>query len=492
MPFMRGHTSSFFYLAWPYGLAVLAVAFLTGLAWLFKDHLNVQVIALLFLLPVVLSARLGGMGPGILSATCAFLSLNYFFIPPLFTLVVHHTQDLLALIVFLVIAVVISQLLGRAQLGMAIAFSREHEATRLYELSTALAGLQDDEAIARTLAEKIHQAFAIERVEVTIKGPSSGGYLNFNYPAQPATLAKKPDITTPLMTARGEQGQVHLWRKGASLSPQEQRLLSTFANQGALAIERANLVQAENRTKILEESDRLKSSLLSSVSHELRSPLATIKASISSLRSGAVDWDSDARQDLLAAIEEESDHLNQLVGNLLDMSRIETGALRPQRGWNSMAEIVNGVLKRMRPTLQQHHIILDIPADFPLLPVDYVQMEQVFTNLLSNSVKYAPPGSNIQVCASLQNDQEALIQVSNQGPPVLEEHLERIFDKFYRVTAADKVTGTGLGLSICKGIIEAHGGRIWAENQPEAFVFKFTLLLTYEGARPHVPEEVSE
>ena len=488
---MRGNQSSILMFAWHYGLAILAVAFLTGLAWLFRGHLDVQVIALLFLLPVVLSARMGGMGPGILSATCAFLSLNYFFIPPLFTLVVHHTQDLLALIVFLIIAVVISQLLGRAQLGMEIAFSREHEATRLYELSTALAGLQDDEAIACTLAEKIHQTFAVARVEVTVKDPNSGGPLNFNFPELPAGLPKKPDLTTPLMTARGEQGRVHLWRNGAPLSPQEQRLLSTFANQGALALERASLVQVENRTKILEESDRLKSSLLSSVSHELRSPLATIKASISSLRSGVVDWDSDARQDLLAAIEEESDHLNQLVGNLLDMSRIETGALRPQRGWNALAEIVGGVLKRMRPALQQHHVNLEIPADFPLLPVDYVQMEQVFTNLISNSVKYAPPDSIILICAWLQNEQEALVQVSNQGPPVLEEHLERIFDKFYRVTAADKVTGTGLGLSICKGIIEAHGGRIWAENQPGAFVFNFTLPLSWEGARPHAPEEAS-
>ena len=487
MPGMRRQKNSPLYVAGQYALAVLSMAILTGLALVFRSRLSIQVVALLFLLPVLLTARIGGLGPGILSATCAFLCMNFFFIPPLYTLTVFHTQDLLALIVFLVIAVVVSQLLGAAQAGIATAFSREQEATRLYELSTALNGLQDAAAIACTLAEKIRETFATDRVEITLKGRKPDEV--YSLPEFGSSRPEQPDLNTPLMTARGEQGRVRLWRQEAPLSTQEQRLLNTFANQAALAVERATLAQNENRTKVLEESDRLKSALLSSVSHELRSPLATIKASISSLRSGAVEWDSDARQELVAAIEEETDHLNQLVGNLLDMSRIETGALKPQRGWNSLAEIVNGVLKRMRPATQQHRIELDIPADLPLLPVDYVQMEQVFTNLLSNSVKYAPPGTTIQVRARRQGEQMALVQVSNQGPPVDDEYLERIFDKFYRVTAADKVTGTGLGLSICKGIIEAHGGRIWAENKPGAFIFNFTLPVTWEGAHPHVPQE---
>jgi two-component system sensor histidine kinase KdpD len=487
MQIMRWQKDSLLFNMGQYALAVLSVAVLTGLALLFRTKLSIQVIALLFLLPVLLSARIGGLGPGILSATCAFLCLNYFFIPPFYTLAVFHTQDLLALIVFLVIAVVVSQLLGAAQAGISTAFSREQEATRLYELSTALNGVQDDAAIACTLAEKIHETFATNRVEIALKGHKPGE--SYNLPENGPDLLEQPDLTIPLMTARGEQGRVRLWRKGTPLSAQEQRLLSTFANQAALAIERATLAQNENRTKVLEESDRLKSALLSSVSHELHSPLATIKASISSLRSGAVEWDSDARQELVTAIDEETDHLNQLVGNLLDMSRIETGALKPQRGWNSLAEIVNGVLKRMRPALQQHTIELKIPTDLPLLPVDYLQMEQVFTNLLSNSAKYAPPGTMIKMSAQRQGEEMALVQVSNQGPSVDDEHLERIFDKFYRVTAADRVTGTGLGLSICKGIIEAHGGRIWAENKPGAFVFNFILPVTWEGAHPQIPEE---
>ena len=191
------------------------------------------------------------------------------------------------------------------------------------------------------------------------------------------------------------------------------------------------------------------------------------------------------------AIEEETDLINQLVGNLLDMSRIETGALKPQRKWNSLLEIINSVLKRTRQGAAQHQIKLDMPEDLPLVPVDYLQIEQVFSNLISNSLKYAPLNTVIGISARVQPDQMVHVQVSNQGPHVAPENLERIFDKFYRVTSADKITGTGLGLSICKGIIEAHGGKIWAENAADQFVFHFTLPISWEGTLPHIPEEAS-
>jgi len=241
---------------------------------------------------------------------------------------------------------------------------------------------------------------------------------------------------------------------------------------------------------VLEESDRLKSALLSSVSHELRTPLATIKAAVTSLRSGEISLDAAAQQDLQAVIEEETDHLNQLVGNLLSMSRLEAGALRPQRSWNVLAEIVNTVLRRMQPDIKNHRLVVSVSEDLPLVPVDFTLMEQVFTNLVSNSIKYSPAGSLIRIQAQLLAKQSLLVQVSNQGPPVPVQHLERIFDKFYRITAADRVTGTGLGLSICKGIIEAHGGRIWAENLTDGFVFKFTLPLSLEGLGPRTPVEL--
>jgi two-component system sensor histidine kinase KdpD len=287
-------------------------------------------------------------------------------------------------------------------------------------------------------------------------------------------------------------GQIRLWRAAPALSVGEKRLVKTIASQGALALERAALAQAESRARLLEESDRLKSSLLSSVSHELRTPLATIKAAASSLRSGEVGWDSPARTDLVAAIDDETDHLNMLVGNLLDMSRIESGALRPQRTWNVLSEILQAVTARMRRIAEHHELVVEIPSDLPLVPVDFVQMEQVFTNLISNSIKFAPPNTVVRVQAHQVGDTALQVQVSNQGPPVPAEHLGRIFDKFYRITAADRVTGTGLGLSICKGIIEAHGGTIWAENLPDGFAFHFTLPLKMDGSAPPLPPEEYE
>ena len=256
-------------------------------------------------------------------------------------------------------------------------------------------------------------------------------------------------------------------------------------------MERVRLGKSENKARVLEESNRLKSSMLNSVSHELRSPLAAIKASVSSLRSGAVDWEFAARQELLATIEEETDHLNLLVGNLLDMSRIESGALNPQKRWNSIGEIAAGVVTKMRKQLQGYQLEIDFPPDLPLVSTDYVMIGQVFTNLISNSVKYAPEGSAIRLKAA--QEKECLhVQVTNQSPSVPDEHLERIFDKFYRITAADRVTGTGLALSICKGIIEAHGGKIWAQNQPDHFVFHFTLPLALNGILPDYPKEAAD
>jgi two-component system, OmpR family, sensor histidine kinase KdpD len=188
-------------------------------------------------------------------------------------------------------------------------------------------------------------------------------------------------------------------------------------------------------------------------------------------------------------VDEETDHLNLLVGNLLDMTRIEAGYLQPKRNWNVLADIVRSVTERMRRSLRNHQLQVEVSEDLPLVPVDYVQVEQVFANLISNSAKYSAPGSVVLIRA-WQLDQAWLqVQVHNQGPAVSAKDLERIFDKFHRVTASDRVTGIGLGLSICKAIVEAHAGRIWAENTPQGMAFNFTLPLTWEGAVPSVAEE---
>jgi two-component system, OmpR family, sensor histidine kinase KdpD len=462
-----------------YFLAIGSIAFITAVFFTLREGLDATLIALLYLIPLGLITAFWGLGPGITSALIMFITFNYFFIPPYYTLTVHRPADVVILVVFLVVAVVISQLVGRMQASLVAATAREREATQLYELSTALTGLHDDHAIAQILARQVQAVSQGEYVKLNITGAEP---FAFHLPeSTPPT--RSPEFALPIQAARGVLGEILLWKAAPAISSSEKRLLQTFASQGALALERARLAQAESRAKVLEESDHLKSILLSSVSHELRTPLSTIKAAASSLRGHEVSWDSPARTELIAAIDDEADHLNMLVGNLLDMSRIESGALKPKREWNILPEIVESVLARMRYSAEEHKLEIDIPESLPFVPVDYVQMEQVFTNLVSNSLKYAPSNTVIRIRANIEVD-TIHVQVSNQGPQVPPEHLERIFDKFYRITAADRVTGTGLGLSICKGIIEAHGGRIWAENVHDGLAFNFTLPLTWEGAAP--------
>ena len=469
--------SSKYLLAWGF------IALVTAILFTLREALNTALVALLYLIPLGLITAFWGLGPGITSALATFLTFNYFFIQPYYTLAVHRPTDVVILVIFLIVAIVISQLVGRMQASLAAATAREREATQLYELSTALAGLRDTHTIAEILAKQVQDISQAEAVELNITGtqPFAFRLPELNQPTHP------PEWVALIQAAPGVLGEMRLWRAAPALTSSEKRLLQTFASQGALALERARLAQAESRAQILEESDKLKSAILSSVSHELRTPLSTIKAAASSLRSNDVNWDSPARPELIAAIDDEADHLNMLVGNLLDMSRIESGVLNPKRDWNILSEIIGSVLARMKHLAVEHRIEVDVPESLPLVPVDYVQMEQVFTNLVSNSVKYAPEKTVIRISALVEGETIHVI-VSNQGPQVPQEHLERIFDKFFRITAADRVTGTGLGLSICKGIIEAHGGRLWAENITNGLAFNFTLPLIWEGvSSPKLP-----
>jgi len=442
----------------------------SALLYPFREMISLAVVAVVYLVPVTIGAAWWGLGPGVASAVVAFLAFNYLFIQPYYTFNVHNPGDWVVLVAFLAVAVVISELMGRVRTNLGIARAREAEALRLFELSTTLARSRDEQTVAAALAEKAIDALLADRVEVTIETASGNATL-----ARGMTFTVKPDVISPLQAARGLIGEIRLWRIRPPIEPAEQRILQTFASQGVLAIERIRLSNADRKARVLEESDRLKSSLLSSVSHELRSPLAAIKASVSSLRSGEIEWDTEARADLLATVEEEIDHLNVLVGNLLDMSRIEAGALKPQKKPNMLSEIVGAVLARLRNQTQHHRLEVEVRDDLPLVKVDFVQMEQVFTNLLSNSLKYSPPGSTIRLTASQQDEQTLLVRLTNQSIPVPESDLERIFDKFYRINPSERVTGSGLGLSITKGIIEAHGGKIWAENLPDGLAFNFII-----------------
>ena len=472
--------------------SALAVAATTLLLLPLRQQLNTSTVALLFLAPVLFSTTIWGLGGGVVAAGSAFLAYNYYFLQPYYTLRVHATQDLLALTIFLIVAIVISQLVGQARAGRAAATAREQETIRLYELSRALSGISDPQQVAQVTAQLAQVTFLAAYVEIGAEKTAASPLLS-QAPAEASRPANPPEIVAPLQGPGGLQGELRLWRT-EPLAETDERLLGAFTAQVGLALERAALAQTRTQARILEESDRLKSALLSSVSHDLRTPLATIKAAITSLQSGEVDWGSPERQELLDVVNEETDHLNYLVGNLLAMSRIESGALQPNRQWNYLAEIIASALVRIRRSLESHRLQVQLPEDLPLIPVDYVQMEQVFINLVSNSLKYAPPGSAITISAWMQSPAQVVVQVHNQGPPVAQEHLERIFEKFYRVTNAERITGTGLGLSICKGIVEAHGGQIWAENLNDGFAFFFSLPAGQPGlAQPNLkPESTGE
>jgi two-component system sensor histidine kinase KdpD len=466
-----------------FSLAVLSIVLMTLLLYPARDELNTSTIALLYLIPVLFSTTLWGLVPGVLSSFLAFLAFNYFFLQPYHTFTVHNTQDLVALFIFFVVSVVISQLVGRTRSSLAAAVARENETIYLYQLSLELAGVNSLTEVASVIAHKTAGILQTAYLELHLQPGSGRADFLLSLPDE-GEITGKPDVVIPIETVRASLGEIRLWLGGRTLTPTEERLVKAFAAQGGLALERVALANAETQAKILEESDRFKSIILSSVSHEFRTPLSTIKAATTSLLSDDIPWESSTRTDLLTAVDEEADYLNYLVGNLLDMSRIEAGALQPKKQWNFLIEIVGSVLERMRRMMADFRLEIEIDDDFPLIPVDYYQMEQVFTNLLNNSVKYAPKGSAIHISAKVQDPATALIKITNEGPQVNPEHLNRIFDKFFRVTAPEKVSGTGLGLSICKGIIEAHGGQIWAENIPGGLAFVFTLPLLLDGNPP--------
>ncbi|MCX6082893.1 MAG: DUF4118 domain-containing protein [Chloroflexi bacterium] len=451
-------------------LSLLTSGFLFSISSLFPIHNTA--LALIFLLPVGFSASLWGLLPGITAAMVSFLAFNFFFIPDIYTFQVKQTEDLIVLAAFLGVAIVISELTGRVRRNLAAASAREQEAIRLYEFNTLLSGTMNEYSAARIILEKIGQTLRANRVEILIETSPDPVLM-----ARGVTLEKifhKKPFVLPLQSVRELIGEVRIWCD-QPIRDSEERILRIFASQIVLTIERMRLEGQARKSRVLEESDQLKSSLLSSVSHELRSPLAAIKASVSSLRSEEIAWNSDARIDLLTTVEEEIDHLNVLVGNLLDMSRIEAGVLKPQKKPNLLPEIIAAVLGRMHTQTQNYIIKAEVSEELPMVNVDYVQMQQVFTNLLTNSLKYSPPGTKINILASNTDPNFILIELINESKPVPETDLERIFDKFYRINPTERITGAGLGLSICKGIIEAHGGKIWAENVAHGLAFKFII-----------------
>lgn len=254
----------------------------------------------------------------------------------------------------------------------------------------------------------------------------------------------------------------------------------TFLDQAAALIERVRLQRENLRVELLQRTDALRSALLSSVSHDLRTPLTVIKAAASSLLQEDVNWDEEAQRSFALSIEREADRLNRLVGNLLDMSRIEDGALKPEKDWYQLTALIQDVLDRLQPLLQGRKVSLHLPTDLPAVELDYLQIDQVLTNLVENAVRYTPPESPIEVSAQ-RSGEEIIISVADSGPGIPEDDYERIFDKFYRVLNTQgrhpaSPPGSGLGLAVCKGLVEAHAGKIWAEPRPGGGAIFFVVF----------------
>ena len=265
------------------------------------------------------------------------------------------------------------------------------------------------------------------------------------------------------------------------LTSDQRQVVETSASLTALAIERIRLTEQANQAQVLRATEKLMTALFNSLSHDLRTPLASVTGVLSSLREdetqagGMQILDQDTRHILLETAWEESQRLNRLVGNLLDMTRLEAGAVRLSRAPCDIQDVIGSAIAQLAERLAEHPVRAKIHSDLPLVSADFVLLTQVLVNLFDNSVKYSPSGTTIQVNARQQDD-NILIQVSNAGPDIPASDLERVFDKFYRVEKPDQVSGTGLGLAICKGIVEVHGGRIWADNRPEGGPI-FSILL---------------
>jgi len=448
-----------------------------------RHVVGIEIIALLYLFPIGIISTLWGMRASLLSAVLAFFTLNFTFIPPYYSLSVHHAQDLVILLVFLVVSLFISQLVGRLRQSLQVAKAREMEAISLFDYMVTLTALQDEKVILDALVRQVQGVVHAKRVVATLQrkqedntGPNILSS-EFCFESDVSTVKEEPDICLPLLASQPSWGEICIWRAGKPLSQAEKRYLQIFISQTSLALERLRLSHAEVQSRVLAESDRLKTLLLSSVSHELRTPLAAIKAAISSLNRATVELNEASRRELLAMIEEETDHLNLLVGNLLNMSRLEAGALILERSWSALEEIVRSALERTTIYSAEHQVISRLPPDLPELYVDYLLMEQVFINLINNSLKHSPAGSTVEIVVFPHEADYVRVEVRNQSPAIPLEYLERIFDKFFRLEQPGRVRGIGLGLAICKGIIEAHGGKIWAENRSQGIAFVFTLPL---------------
>ncbi len=484
-----------------YALSAGLVGLITLLSALVVPGIDPTNLIMVYLVAVVIAAIYLGRGPSVLAAILGVLALDFFFVPPHFTFAVADTQYLLTFVGLLIVGLVISALTARVREQADIAERREMQTAALYEFTRDLAASVSLDDILQTMMRHVQQTFGRgtiiwlpqgNNLEVRAHSPALQVTKDQAVAAQwafehgePAgqnttTLAATGIRCMPLKTAHGIVGVLGIGLPDSSaLLPQEQRrLLESFANQAALAIERAHFAEQARQTLVLQAAEKLQTALLNSISHDLRTPLVSITGTLSTLQEDAND---SVRQSMIETAYGEARRLNHLVGNLLDMTRIEAGAMRLRQEPCDVQDIIGSALEQLSERLKARRVMVALPPELPLVPMDFVLIVQVVANLVDNAVKYSAADAPIDIHACISGDRLE-ISVADRGIGIPTADLERVFDKFYRVRRPDGVSGTGLGLAICKGIAEAHAGEIKATNREGGgTVVTLTLPLTRGG-----------
>ncbi len=476
-----------------YVQALIALVLATCINVAFSELNWFHNFAIVYLTAVILIAIRQGRWPAIFAALLTAPTYHFFFVEPKYSVSKMYQIDPISLIVFLTATVIISNLAERVRAQIRATRTSERRSNNLYDFNRKIAGAAglDDvlwaivHHVASTLGGKSMVLMPprgkpnADRLEIVAGYPPdlilddmSDAAADWAWrQGKPAgrgshTLPSAEWMFIPLKTARGTIGVVGVQIESHSRLPssEESRLLETLADQAAIAIERTHLVSEFEETRLFMETERLRSALLSSLSHDLRTPLVSILGSATTLIDLETDLEPAARRDLLETIREEAERLNRFVQNLLDMTRLGTGALRPKQEWIEVGDVIGAAVRRLRRQLGERKVEIDIEAGLPMMSLDFLLIEQVLVNLVDNSCKYSLPSSRIVIGAGKKDD-DVVISVCDEGLGIPEFERALVFDMFYRVKATDsQAAGTGLGLAICRGIVEAHGGTISIAN----------------------------
>lgn len=483
-----------------YLVSGLMVGVAVGISYLIDSIVALPNLSLVFLTAVLFSAMRYGLWPSIMASLLSVAAYNFFFLPPLYTFTIADPANVLALVFFLIAALVVSNLTAQKQRQTQTMAARAKTTAELYAFSRKVAGIGSLEDLMWVVTYQIAAMLSCD-VVVLLPGPD-GLQVRAGYPPEDTldaadmaaaqwtwsrnhaagrgsdTLPGGRRLFLPIQTQRGAIGVVGINReRPALLSPDERRLLDALLDQAAVAIERVRLAEDVDQVRLQAETERLRNALLTSVSHDLRTPLATIIGALTSLGSFGETYDAQTRSELVASAQDEAERLNRFVGNLLDMTRLESGGVSVKLEPIDLGDAIGVALNRARPLLVQHGTEVDLAADLPMVNADFVLLEQVLFNLIDNAAKYTPAGTTIRITSRVDGD-AVEIEVIDQGEGIPPQSLEAIFNKFTRLQAGDrKGAGTGLGLPICRGFVEAMGGTIVAGNRQDRSGAIFTTRL---------------